>query len=384
MHPTSPRVLTRRSLGAIGLAALATRAHAADAPLQIAQVIPLSGERALIGDDWRNGVEMAVQDINAGGGILGRMVQVSTYDTQSSAAGLRGSLQRALDGDPYALLGPLSAADTLASLPMVRERRILQITGSTMVSTAGAPFLFLASVPEAARMTKLVLWMRAALPAITRIGVLWTPAEPGRASRDAFVRAAQPVGLAIAGDLPVPTTAAELPGEIAKLLRAAPHAVFLAAPGRDAARLLIELRRQAPELPIFGEAILVANRTLEKAGAAAVGVRASVALAAAAPPLAAFHDRFQARFKQPASSAAIEGHMAVAMVKAATDRLGRADPRGLADALRGQHITTAEEPALLLDTTWNAAGEPDRVSFLAEVTAPGQVAWQILPPLQAA
>jgi branched-chain amino acid transport system substrate-binding protein len=378
MHDRYRPKLTRRHLATLAVAATAPpwRAARADAPVVLGQVIPLSGDDARLGDDWRNGVEMAVQDINAAGGIQGLKIQVTTYNSLSSAAGLRDSLRRALEGDHYALLGPLTEADVLASQPALRDRRLLQVVRANVPA---APHLFMAGAGEAGLMTRLVRWMGTSMAGITQLGVLWHPGERGRRVREALAEAARQAGISLAGDISLSPAPAEPAGDVARLLRASPQAVFLAPGAADAARLLTELRRQAPDMKVLGTAALLARPVLEKAGAAAVGVRAIAGLAADAPELAGFRDRFQARFKQPPSMAAMEGQIAVGMVKAASDRLGRTDPRALPDGLRGQSFTAAEAPALLLDTRWNAAGEPERICFLGEVTAPGQVRWQSLP-----
>src|SRR3978361_1180102 len=85
----------------------------------LSQVIELSGNGALIGDTWRNGTEMAILDINAAGGILGRPIQMQTYDTGTGAT--RSTVQRALESDPLALLGPAGTAMTQLVAPLTRD-----------------------------------------------------------------------------------------------------------------------------------------------------------------------------------------------------------------------------------------------------------------------
>jgi branched-chain amino acid transport system substrate-binding protein len=134
-------------------------------------------------------------------------------------------------------------------------------------------------------------------------------------------------------------------------------------------RVVAETRRQAPQLPVVGEAALVEPRALAAAGAAAEGVHAHVLL----PPEpdaglpAGFVARYLAANKQPPDDFALAGYLAVGMVKAALDKAGVADPRALAEALRGLSVTQARQPMLLADCTWNDAGDPDRPSWIVEV-----------------
>ncbi|MDE2575250.1 MAG: hypothetical protein KGL55_08070, partial [Rhodospirillales bacterium] len=139
-------------------------------------------------------------------------------------------------------------------------------------------------------------------------------------------------------------------------------------------------------LPLAGEAALhrAATRPAAEAVPAGAGpVFAHLALAAEAPPLAAFAARFRERYAALPSADALAGHVAVGMVKAASEVLGQLDGPGLGNALHGLSVRAADQPALLLDTAWAIDGTPDRISFLAATNDPATTRWTILPPLGA-
>jgi branched-chain amino acid transport system substrate-binding protein len=133
--------------------------------------------------------------------------------------------------------------------------------------------------------------------------------------------------------------------------------------------VIAEARRQAPQLPLLGESALVAASALGAAGAAAEGVRAHVPLSPApdAGLAAGFVARYSAADKQPPDELALAGYLAVGMVKAGLEKAAMPDPRALADALRVLSATAVRQPMLLADCAWNAAGDPDRASFVVEV-----------------
>jgi branched-chain amino acid transport system substrate-binding protein len=68
-------------------------------------------------------------------------------------------------------------------------------------------------------------------------------------------------------------------------------------------------------------------------------------------------------------------------VKHATERLGKFDRKALAKSLHGMTITPAQEPGILIETTWDARGDIDRISFLVEVVDGKQKVVEILPKL---
>src|SRR5437899_3279792 len=50
-------------------------------PIKIFNVVELSGTGATAGTMFKSGIELAVKDINASGGILGRKIEVTNMDT---------------------------------------------------------------------------------------------------------------------------------------------------------------------------------------------------------------------------------------------------------------------------------------------------------------
>ena len=73
-----------RALFGCALAAAALAANAQQAPVKIAGIMELSGTGATPGNNFNNGVKLAVKEINASGGMLGRQIAYEPTDTQTS------------------------------------------------------------------------------------------------------------------------------------------------------------------------------------------------------------------------------------------------------------------------------------------------------------
>src|SRR5262245_65484171 len=97
-----------RSIFAVALATLALAVGAAGAAdVKMAYVGEISGSIAVSGGNFRDGVILAVEEINAKGGILKEKIVLTLYDTQTNPGVARSQMQKAIDGDPYVLLGPI-------------------------------------------------------------------------------------------------------------------------------------------------------------------------------------------------------------------------------------------------------------------------------------
>ena len=77
------------------------RARADDTVL-IPCVCELSGAGAVSGTNYRDGAHLAIDEINAKGGILGKKIEMPDYDTQTDPQTSRALMQKAVDGGAYA------------------------------------------------------------------------------------------------------------------------------------------------------------------------------------------------------------------------------------------------------------------------------------------
>ncbi len=101
--------MDRRMFVAAATIACLSPAMAQD-KVKLVNVVELSGAGATAGTNWKNGIDIAVAEINAKGGILGRQIEIVHYDTQTNPGNTRAAVQRAIDEGTYAVLGRSSPA----------------------------------------------------------------------------------------------------------------------------------------------------------------------------------------------------------------------------------------------------------------------------------
>ena len=66
-------------------------------PIKIGQIIPITGESAESGLYQKQGADIAVEKINAAGGINGRKIQIVLEDDQTTNPGVVAALQKLLE-----------------------------------------------------------------------------------------------------------------------------------------------------------------------------------------------------------------------------------------------------------------------------------------------
>ena len=141
------RVRQLVALSCAAFALTATAAFAADS-IKIGFPIPLSGPAALYGVPILKGAEMAVDDINAKGGVLGRKLEILSRDSKANAdEAVRLARELIIKNNADFLIGTLTSAEAPAVSTIAKENKIVFIAPSAKTSalTASAnlhPYIF--------------------------------------------------------------------------------------------------------------------------------------------------------------------------------------------------------------------------------------------------
>lgn len=353
-------------------------------PIKIADVAELSGGGATVGNNWKNGIDLAVEEVNAKGGILGRKIEVSHADSQSNPGVARAQVQKALDAEPYVLLGPGYSGSVKVTAPLAAEAGITQIMGgeAAELTQAGNKFLFRTSFGQQSSMPKVAKYINDELKAKS-VAVVWVNNDFGRGGRDVTTKEFNRLGIKVVADLSTEAGQADFAADVSKIKAAAPDAVFIYVNEEESARILKEIKRQGVTVPLIGETTLVGQKVIELAGDAANGARGHVGLTTDAPveAIKAFRDRFVKKYNYVPDHNGLKGYLAVYTIKATTEKMGKVDSKAFADTLHGLTIKTSDEPNILMDVTFDQNGDIDRQGFLVEVVDGKQVVKQVLPKL---
>ena len=105
------------------------------APVRIGVIAPLSGASSDFGRPVLNGVQMAVQEINAAGGYLGRPIELVIHDDQGQPDAGRAASQALLGSGVLAAIGFCNTGVALKSINLFQQARVPLI----VPCSAGAP-----------------------------------------------------------------------------------------------------------------------------------------------------------------------------------------------------------------------------------------------------
>ena len=366
------------------LTACALVAGAAHAQIKIAVIQELSGAGATAGTNFKNGVELAVKEINAAGGILGQKIEASINDTQSNPGVAKGLATKAVDDEVFAVFGPTFSGSMIVSMSETRRAEVPNFTGAEAASITqqGNPYVFRTSFTQTTSMPKLARYLSANLKAKT-VAVVFVNNDFGKGGRDAFNAAATAAGLKVVADISTDSGQVDFSAPVLKAKQSDADAIFVYTNEEESARALRELRKQGWTKPIIGETTLTGQKVIDLAGDAANGALAHVGLTVDAPipTVRAFRAKFEKQYNYVSDHNGIKGYTSVYMLKAGIQKAGKVDRVAVAKALHGLTILAAREPGILMDVSIDAKGDLDRESFIVEVKNGQQEVKEVLPPL---
>jgi len=363
---------------------LAPPASAQDT-IKIPNIIELSGAGATVGANWKNGSSLAVDEINAAGGILGKKIVLEFVDTGSDPGKARAAIQRALDDKPIAIFGPIYSGSVSATLQLTNEAQVPQVIGgeAANLTAQGSKYLFRTSFGQNVSMPKIANYLRDETKAKT-LAIIYVNNDFGKGGRNAIMKELETRGIKVVADLSTEAGQADFAADVIKLKGANADAIFVYLNEEESARFLIEARKQGLDKPLIGETTLLGQKVIDLAKDAANGVKGHVGLTVDAPipAIQAFGKKFEAKFGYKPDHNGVKGYIAPYMIKAAAEKAGKLDAKAIAAALHGLTITPDKVPGILIEATWDDTGEIDRISFLAEVKDGKQVITQTLPKLK--
>jgi len=254
----------------LGVGAFPAVLRAQPRTIKIGMVEPLTGPMADVGQDSRLGAQLAIEAVNAAGGIksLGSArLELLVADSQTKVDAARAEAERLINGGAQLLTGGFHSAHVATLTPLAQQRRIPYIID---ISAADQPTANIAkSVREGQQKVQYVYRIfpgtatfgRNAVRFMTevfkeagvspkRIVVLYSNDLFGKTQTESFLNAqkvANP-GFEVVETIPYPENAADLSTEVSRAKAAKPDIIAPVTRPATAILLLEELAKQRVEV----------------------------------------------------------------------------------------------------------------------------------------
>lgn len=371
--------------------------------VQVAIVSSVHGPLALLGHAGIEGARLAVAELNEGGGLLGRRVELRVRDdTGSAEVGTRELREAIVHDAPEVVLGPVSSAVLLPMSALAREYRTILISHTANSERAfverGHRYVF-SVVPNTFMEGSAVAEYMAARPERQYV-VVGPDYELGHIEAEAFLRRLRErrKDVEIVAQLWPKLGETDYAPTIAAVLAARPEVVYMNLFGAD----LVEFTRQARDADLFARATVVGLydvEALQALGRDAVpgvigydrGPFHVIRRLAPSERFEAFIRAYGAATNKYPSTWAINAYDAVMTWAKAVRQAGTFDTEAVVGALEGIELDSLRGPGVVrsLDHQANVgtyigvvAWDPDFPDFAVwkdPVYIPGERVWRPEP-----
>ncbi|BDG03402.1 ABC transporter substrate-binding protein [Anaeromyxobacter oryzae] len=365
-----------------GAAAPAGGATAAGAPapgdrILFGHVGSLTGLSATFGLSSDKGIQLAIEELNAKGGVKGKLLAVKTYDDQGKPDEAAITATRLVVQDRVAvLLGEVASTRSLAMAPIADANKVSMITPSSTnvkVTKDGdktRPYVFRVCFIDPFQGTVMAKFARGELK-LARVAVLRDVGNDYSVGlADAFLAKYKELGGAIVDDQSYREGDQDFKAQLTAIKARNPEAIYVPGYYTDVALIARQARELGMKQPLLGGDGWDSEKLYEIGGKALQGSYFSNHYSAEdpAPRIQEFVKRYKERFGAVPDSLAAQAYDAA---KIAADAIGRAkdfsgpairdaiaatrDYPGVTGVITIDQDHNAVKPAVVLKVEGNAA-----------------------------
>lgn len=344
-QPTGRSPTRRLAIAAMALAGfLCGPAAMAQEPVRIGAFLSVTGPASFLGDPELKTLEMYVEKINAEGGVLGRKVQLFSYDDSGDAEKARTFAKRLIEQDKVDILvGGSTTGTTMAAVPLAEQATtpFISLAGAVVIVEPVKKWVF--KTPHTDRMAceKIFVDMRARK--VSRAALISGSGGFDKSMRAECVKVAPKYAIDIVADETYGATDTDVTAQLTKIKGGNAQAVLNAGFGQGPAIVTRNYRQVGLTLPLYQSHGVASREYIKLSGPAAEGVRLPAAALLVSellpagdsqkPVVTAYRKGYEDKFKADVST--FGGHaydglmLAINAIKAA----GSTDKAKVRDAL---------------------------------------------------
>jgi branched-chain amino acid transport system substrate-binding protein len=319
-------------------------------PIRIGQIASLTGNYQPLGTEDQKAVALAVEEVNAAGGVLGRQVEVVVKDDQSQPDQSVLAWGELADGGAAAVIGSPFSNSALATIPRVDRDEIpyVSLTPADEQVDPIHPYVFVVPALSGTYAERMLQYFQDT--GVTQVAVAYDTRSSYAVAGWAGMQAkAAEYGVTLLGPEEFQTSTTEFSAVFTHVRSTQAQALVAWATGPPAVALTKQYASAGLDLPLVLTGAQASPLFLEPAGPDAEGVTvlSSVGVVGSALPdgplKTAVDDltaAYQSSYGYPPPQFAQDGYAGAQLLFAAIEAAGSTEPAAIRDALEGLSLVT--------------------------------------------
>jgi branched-chain amino acid transport system substrate-binding protein len=359
-----PRALSTLVCAALFLLRLSSGLDAlplgAGETIRIGEYASLTGKEAAFGDTSHKGTLLAIEELNARGGVLGRRLELFTEDNQSKQGESATTVKKLIARDRVVtILGEVASIRSLEAAPVCQNARIPMIAPASVNSrvTEVGDCIFRVCFVDSFQGNVLARFVHDTLN-VRRVAVLTSVSNAYSVGMTNIFKARFLAdGGAIVAEQKYSEGDKDFRAQLTAVKAADADAIFASGYYTESALICVQARQLGLNVAIFGGDAWDAPPLLEIGGAAMEGTYFSTHYSPdnPSPEVQNFNQRYQARWGARPDAWAALGYDSALVLADAIMRAGSAEPAKIRDALAATKDFPAVTGRITIDAKRNAS-----------------------------
>ncbi|WBY03212.1 ABC transporter substrate-binding protein [Ramlibacter tataouinensis] len=310
------RALARQVAGAAlavcGVAGFGS-AGAQEQPIRIGAFLSVTGPAAFLGDPELKTLELYVDRINAEGGLLGRKLQLFSYDDAGDAEKARTFAKRLIEQDKVdVIVGGSTTGTTMAAMPLAEQSStpFISLAGAVTIIEPVKKWVF--KTPHTDRMACEKIFVDIKARNLSKVALISGSGGFDKSMRAECVKVAPKYGMDLVADETYGATDTDMTAQLTKIKGSGAQAVLNAGFGQGPAIVTRNYRQVGLALPLYQSHGVASREYIKLSGPAAEGVRLPAAALlvsdilpaedAQKPVVVAYRKAYEDKFKSDVST----------------------------------------------------------------------------------
>jgi branched-chain amino acid transport system substrate-binding protein len=326
--------------------------------IKIGEFASLTGSEATFGQMSHHGTELAIDEVNAAGGVLGKQLELHTEDDQSKQGESKTIAKKLISRDGIvALLGEVASGRSLEAAPVCQESRIPQVspasTNPKVTETGDYIFRICFTDPQQGKV--LAQFAQRTLKA-HRVAILTDAASAYSAGLATYFKDAFTAGGEVVAEAKYSSGDKDFSAQLTSIRAASPEALFVPGYYTEVGLIARQARELGIKVPLFGGDGWESSELLTIGGEAVEGDYFSTHYSPQEqdPAVQKFVQDFKAKYGDTPDGMAALGYDSAMLLADAIQRAGSTDGDKLRDALAATKDFPGVTGKITIDAQRNA------------------------------
>ncbi|MCF8037287.1 MAG: ABC transporter substrate-binding protein [Desulfobacteraceae bacterium] len=240
---------------------------------KIGGIFSVTGPASFLGDPEKKSMELAIEEINAAGGVDGRMLEPVIYDTEGDPSKTVMAVGKLINKDRVtAIIGPSRTPTTLAVTPMVKRAKLPFIScaaGNKIVDPV-KPWVFKTAQSDVQAVAS--IYEHIQQRDIQKVGIITVSNSFGESGKEQLLAQAGDFGITVVSSQSFGASDTDMTAQLTKIRQEKPGAIICWGTNPGPAVVAKNAKQLGIEIPLYQSHGVASPKFIDLAGDAAEGI----------------------------------------------------------------------------------------------------------------